>query len=287
MTRCSASRPVRTENCISAMRCRPSSITTWRVRRMAGFCSASRISTRCAAGRNLKRRSSRTCAGWGFNWEEPVRRQSEHVDVYRDALEKLRGMGLVYPAFLSRAEVKRRVAEAEEQGDDGRAIPTARRFIRPRSESSNRRSPRRASKPGNGISGGSIWTGSRASGIGEAGLARDRARCARTHPGQSCSLGRCGALALGRAVELSSLGGGGRCAAGVTHVVRGRDLYWSTPVHRLLQRLLDLPQPTYLHHRLLPRRRRSETVEKPAIDRAQGVAGGGRHTLRYRRRIGL
>ena len=38
---------------------------------------------------------------------------------------------------------------------------------------------------------------------------------------------------------------------GVTHVVRGQDLFWSTSVHRLLQTLLDLPVPAYHHHRLV------------------------------------
>ena len=38
---------------------------------------------------------------------------------------------------------------------------------------------------------------------------------------------------------------------GVTHVVRGCDLYHATSVHRLLQRLLDLPEPVYHHHRLI------------------------------------
>jgi len=38
---------------------------------------------------------------------------------------------------------------------------------------------------------------------------------------------------------------------GVTHVVRGRDLLEATPTQRLLQRLLGLPHPRYLHHRLL------------------------------------
>jgi glutamyl-Q tRNA(Asp) synthetase len=38
---------------------------------------------------------------------------------------------------------------------------------------------------------------------------------------------------------------------GVTHVVRGLDLMPATPVHRLLQALLDLPVPEYHHHRLL------------------------------------
>jgi glutamyl-Q tRNA(Asp) synthetase len=37
----------------------------------------------------------------------------------------------------------------------------------------------------------------------------------------------------------------------VTHIVRGQDLFWSTSVHRLLQHLLDLPQPRYHHHRLI------------------------------------
>jgi len=38
---------------------------------------------------------------------------------------------------------------------------------------------------------------------------------------------------------------------GVTHVVRGQDLFWSTSVHRVLQTLLDLPAPSYHHHRLI------------------------------------
>src|SRR5213078_2869475 len=38
---------------------------------------------------------------------------------------------------------------------------------------------------------------------------------------------------------------------GVTDVVRGRDLFWSTSVHLLLQQLLGIPQPDYRHHRLI------------------------------------
>ena len=37
----------------------------------------------------------------------------------------------------------------------------------------------------------------------------------------------------------------------MTHVVRGQDLFSATSVHRLLQQLLDLPQPRYHHHRLV------------------------------------
>jgi glutamyl-Q tRNA(Asp) synthetase len=39
--------------------------------------------------------------------------------------------------------------------------------------------------------------------------------------------------------------------SGVTMVVRGADLRSSTPVQRLLQQLLGLPEPTYLHHPLV------------------------------------
>ena len=39
---------------------------------------------------------------------------------------------------------------------------------------------------------------------------------------------------------------------GVTHVLRGRDLFAATDVHRLLQVLLGLPEPVYRHHRLIP-----------------------------------
>ena len=51
----------------------------------------------------------------GIAWETPVRRQSEHLADYRAALEKLSAMGLVYPAFESRAEIARLVAQREAQ----------------------------------------------------------------------------------------------------------------------------------------------------------------------------
>src|ERR1700761_5347755 len=38
----------------------------------------------------------------GVTWEEPVRRQSDHLAAYRDALDTLSAQGLVYPSFESR-----------------------------------------------------------------------------------------------------------------------------------------------------------------------------------------
>src|SRR5258708_1113356 len=49
----------------------------------------------------------------GIAWEEPVRRQSQHLAQYRDALEKLSAQGLIYPSFESRAEIAKLVAQRE------------------------------------------------------------------------------------------------------------------------------------------------------------------------------
>src|SRR5207253_396226 len=49
----------------------------------------------------------------GIAWEQPVRRQSEHLADYREAVEKLSAQGLVYPGFESRAEIAKLVAQRE------------------------------------------------------------------------------------------------------------------------------------------------------------------------------
>src|SRR5262249_24667687 len=52
----------------------------------------------------------------GIAWDLPVRRQSEHLDEYRKAIERLSSEGLVYPSFESRAEIARLVSEREKDG---------------------------------------------------------------------------------------------------------------------------------------------------------------------------
>src|SRR5512141_1151248 len=56
---------------------------------------------------------SEDLAWLGIHWEEPARRQSEHLDEYRAALARLDAMGLIYPSFESRAEIARLVAGRE------------------------------------------------------------------------------------------------------------------------------------------------------------------------------
>src|SRR5258706_15916835 len=52
----------------------------------------------------------------GIAWETPVRRQSEHLADYREALEELSAQGLVYLSFEARAEIAKLVARREASG---------------------------------------------------------------------------------------------------------------------------------------------------------------------------
>ena len=67
-------------------------------------------------------------------------------------------------------------------------------------------------------------------------------------------------------------------AQGVTHVVRGRDIMPSTHAHRLLQAVLDLPEPVYRHHSLVldaEGNRLAKRLGAPTLAdwRAQGLDG--------------
>ncbi len=74
---------------------------------------------------------------------------------------------------------------------------------------------------------------------------------------------------------------------GVTHVVRGRDLYAATAIHRLLQTLLGLPAPVYHHHALIldedGKKLSKSAVSTPLRQlRSEGMTAG-----EIRRRLGF
>ncbi|MCC2612219.1 tRNA glutamyl-Q(34) synthetase GluQRS [Neorhizobium sp. Rsf11] len=187
----------------------------------------------------------------GLDWEKPVWRQSEHFDDYRAALDRLMEMGLVYPAFLTRGEVKARVAEHEESGKswprDPDGSPLYPEDDRHRSETERqlliakgvRHAFRLDMHKALRLTGDALkWT--------ETG---DGARGEITaHPTAW------GDVVLSRSDAPSSYHLSvtvDDAAQGITHVVRGLDLFEATAVHRLLQELLELPQPVYHHHRLI------------------------------------
>jgi glutamyl-Q tRNA(Asp) synthetase len=189
----------------------------------------------------------------GLEWEEPVWRQSQHLEDYRAALASLEARGLIYPSFESRAEIARLVAERESGGAwprDPDGVPlypgSARtlaadersRLLASGAPYALRLDIRRAMTH---AAAALVWNETEAGPDGEEGKVAARPQA-------------WGDVVLGRketptSYHLSVVVDDAR--QGVTHVVRGQDLFWSTSVHRLLQVLLGLPVPTYHHHRLI------------------------------------
>ncbi|MCZ7659936.1 MAG: tRNA glutamyl-Q(34) synthetase GluQRS [Xanthobacteraceae bacterium] len=184
----------------------------------------------------------------GLAWEEPVRRQSEHLDDYRAALARLERQGLVYPGFESRAEIARLVAAREAAGpwprdpDGAPLYPGAARELAPevrarRLAAGEPYALRLDMAAALARVGPLAWeeTGLQAGRVAAAPEAWGDVVLARKETPTSYHL----AVVVDDALQ------------GVSHVVRGEDLFWSTSVHRLLQALLGLPAPVYHHHRLI------------------------------------
>jgi len=188
----------------------------------------------------------------GLSWEQPVRRQSEHFDDYRAALRKLEGMHLTFPSFESRAELAhmvgdRDVRERWPRDPDGVPIyPGAARQI-PEQDRRARIARGDSYAIRLDMAKAMDWTGPltwREAGAGPGG----------EHGDIAADPAAWGDVIVGRkdtptsyhlAVVIDD------ALQGVTDVVRGQDLFWSTSVHRVLQALLDLPAPSYHHHRLI------------------------------------
>jgi glutamyl-Q tRNA(Asp) synthetase len=188
----------------------------------------------------------------GIARETPVRRQSEHFDDYRAALAKLDARGLIYPSFESRAEIARLVAEREARGPwprdpDGAALYSGTARAMPPDERARRLASgepyalRLNMEAALASAGALTWRETGEGPAGETGtITADPAAwgdviLARKDTPTSYHL----AVAVDDGAQ------------GITDVVRGRDLFHATSVHRLLQALLGLPQPRYHHHRLL------------------------------------
>ncbi|MBW5434366.1 tRNA glutamyl-Q(34) synthetase GluQRS [Bradyrhizobium canariense] len=188
----------------------------------------------------------------GIAWETPVRRQSEHLDAYRAALDRLSALGLVYPAFESRAEIARQVAAREADGpwprdpDGAPLYPGAARslFANERDRLIDTGAPyalrldvAAACRRAAGLSWNELGVGP----DGERGVVPARPEAwgdvilARKETPTSYHL----SVVVDDALQ------------DVSEIVRGQDLFHATSVHRLLQVLLRLPEPVYRHHGLL------------------------------------
>jgi glutamyl-Q tRNA(Asp) synthetase len=182
----------------------------------------------------------------GLTWEQPVRRQSGHMRDYKAALDKLDALGLVYPSFESRAEIDKLVAEREASGGwprdpdgaplypgAGKAMPPAAR--KTRMDAGAPYALRLDMDAARKRIGDLSWREGEEGSIAADPAAWGDVVLARKDSPTSYHL----SVVVDDALQ------------GVTHVARGRDLYPSTSVHRLLQELLGLPAPFYRHHRLI------------------------------------
>ncbi|HEY9539486.1 MAG TPA: tRNA glutamyl-Q(34) synthetase GluQRS [Kiloniellaceae bacterium] len=182
----------------------------------------------------------------GLVWEQPVRRQSDHLADYAQALAALEARGLVYPCFCTRKEIAAEIARAgaAPHGPAEAVYPGICRRL-----SADERASRRAA-------------GDRFALRLDLTRALDAAEAAqgplvwhdRGRGEQLCDPRPQGDVVLAR----KDLGTSYHLAVvvddatqGVTLVTRGTDLFEATHVHRLLQALLGLPVPDYHHHRLL------------------------------------
>lgn len=199
----------------------------------------------------------------GLAWETPVRRQSEHLDDYRAALDRLRDRGLVYRCFKTRKDVIEGMASAPhgpleayrggplDPAEESRRLAEGAPFAW-------RLSLDAASTALGGFEGLSFEEVGRGP-AGEHGpIAAEPWRAgdvvlARKDVGVAYHL----AVVVDDALQ------------GVTQVIRGEDLFEATHIQRLLQALLGLPSPSYRHHRLLTgpdgrryaKRDRAETLQ--------------------------
>jgi glutamyl-Q tRNA(Asp) synthetase len=224
----------------------------------------------------------------GVGWETPVRRQSEHLSDYRKALENLSAMDLVYPSFESRAEIAGLVAEREAHApwprdpDGAPLYPGAAKLLSADArgrllESGAPYALRLDMAAARARVGDLAWIEHGDGPEGETGKVAARPEAwgdvilARKETPSSYHL----SVVIDDALQ------------GVTEVVRGRDLFWSTSVHRVLQALLGLPQPAYRHHRLVLDAEERKLSKSTAATGLRELRAGGATPADIRRLVGL
>lgn len=183
----------------------------------------------------------------GLRSDGAVRRQSEHLDDHRAALDRLAAQNLVYGCRLTRTDIAAAVTKAEREtcapwprdpdGAPRLPIPGAGPSPDETREAIRLDMGKALASLGEPLTWRELGSGPN----GETGLvAADPSRwgdviLARKETPTSYHL----AVTVDDAIQ------------GVTHVVRGQDMFYATAVHRVLQRLLGLPEPVYRHHRLV------------------------------------
>jgi glutamyl-Q tRNA(Asp) synthetase len=223
----------------------------------------------------------------GIAWEQPVRRQSEHLADYQAALSRLDLLGLIYPSFESRAEIAELVAARERHGPwprdpDGAPLYPGSAAALPAAERARMISDgalhvmRLDMKAALALVGDLSWletdsSTERSEVIGADPAAWGDVVLARRDVPTSYHL----SVVVDDALQ------------GVTHVVRGADLFHATGVHRLLQELLGLPAPTYHHHQVLRDRDGNKLSKSTHATGLRELRQQGAGPIEIRRMVGL
>lgn len=181
----------------------------------------------------------------GLSWEQPVRRQSDHMDDFEAALEVLRGKGLLYRCFKTRKEIAEAAASAPHGAGEGfRGAPLSvdeEAALLEAGKPFAWRLSLSAAEDFLGGLGGLTFQEEGAGPNGETGrivadpFSAGDVVLARKDVGVAYHL----AVVVDDALQE------------ITHVIRGEDLFEAAHIQRLLQALLDLPTPVYRHHPLL------------------------------------
>ncbi|WP_298984239.1 tRNA glutamyl-Q(34) synthetase GluQRS [uncultured Roseibium sp.] len=229
----------------------------------------------------------------GVPLEEPLLRQSQAFEHYRKALEHLQDLGLVYAAYLTRAEIRTFVADYESVGrhwprdPDGAPVYPGDHAVLAEHERKARASSdapfalrlnmaKALAKIGKSLSwqeGGSE---------GKALFRSDQKIEAKAADWGDVILAR---KDTPTSYHLSVVVDDAR--QGITDILRGQDLYHATSVHRVLQELLELPEPRYRHHRLIlgdDGRKLSKSNKDTSL---RSLRASGMTHADLRRRLGL
>ncbi|HEY5347828.1 MAG TPA: tRNA glutamyl-Q(34) synthetase GluQRS [Rhizomicrobium sp.] len=206
----------------------------------------------------------------GLSWEEPVLRQSQRFGAYRNALEILQARGLIYPCFCTRKEIAEEIARAGQAphfGPDGPLYPGTCKHL-----SQSDRAARFASGAGYALR----LDAQAAARIAGPLTFREQEETIAVQPllfGDIVLARKDTPASYHLAVVMDD------AFQGVTLVTRGEDLLPATHVQRLLQALMDLPAPSYAHHRLIlddegrKFSKRDDAVTLAALREAGATAG--------------
>ncbi|MEE8295938.1 MAG: tRNA glutamyl-Q(34) synthetase GluQRS [Sphingomonadales bacterium] len=178
----------------------------------------------------------------GLTWEIPVRCQVDHFDDYQEALNQLDDKGVLYPCFCSRAEIRQEIKNSTgaPHGPEGPLYPgTCRKLLE----------EEKAEKIKNNLPFAiRLNTEKALKVVGENLFFKENGTKIKADPKNL------GDVVLGRKETPSSYHLSvvvDDHLQNITHIIRGQDLFHTTPIHCLLQKLLGFQTPEYHHHALL------------------------------------